>query len=82
MPHDPAQVADTKAWIMAAADDLKAAEYLLRGSPPLAGIAVFHCQQAAEKVLKGFLAWHDIPFRKTHNLAEIGAACAAIRFHA
>jgi hypothetical protein len=30
--------------------------------------AVFHCQQAAEKALKGFLAWHDVPFRKTHTL--------------
>jgi len=36
---------------------------------------VFHCQQAAEKAFKGFLAWHDVPFRKTHELEEIGEAC-------
>lgn len=33
---------------------------------------VFHCQQAAEKSLKGFLTWHDVAFRKTHSLEEVG----------
>ncbi len=28
--------------------------------------------------MKAFLAWHDHPFRKTHNLIELGEACAAI----
>ena len=35
----------------------------------------FHCQQAVEKSLKAFLAWNDIPFRKTHSIEEIGEAC-------
>jgi HEPN domain-containing protein len=78
MPHDPARVADTKAWLARAADDLQAAEQLLSGSSALPSVAVFHCQQAAEKAMKGFLAWHDVPFRKTHNLEEIGEACLAI----
>jgi hypothetical protein len=26
----------------------------------------------------GFLAWHDQPFRKTHNLVELGEAAARI----
>jgi HEPN domain-containing protein len=33
---------------------------------------LFHCQQAAEKALKGFLAWHDQPFPKTHDLGKLG----------
>ena len=78
MPHDPARVADTKAWLAKAVDDLNAAEHLLSGSPALPGVAVFHCQQAAEKAMKGFLAWHDVPFRKTHDLEEVGEACLAI----
>jgi HEPN domain-containing protein len=78
MPHDPARVADTKEWLARAADDLKAAELLLRASPALCSTAVFHCQQAAEKAMKGFLAWHDVPFRKTHDLEQIGEACLAI----
>ena len=28
--------------------------------------------------MKGYLAWHDVPFRKTHDLEEIGEACVAI----
>lgn len=31
-----------------------------------------------EKTLKAFLAWHDRPFRKTHSLEELGAACEVI----
>ncbi len=38
----------------------------------------FHAQQAAEKAPKGFLAWHDRPFRKTHNLEELGRECVAL----
>jgi HEPN domain-containing protein len=55
--------------------DLKAAEHGLTASPPLLADAVFHCQQAAEKTLKGFLMWFNIPFRKTHSLEEIGEQC-------
>ena len=28
--------------------------------------------------MKAFLAWHDTPFRKTHDLKELGNACTAI----
>jgi HEPN domain-containing protein len=37
-------------------------------APPLFDEAVFHCQQAAEKAPKGFLAFNGCSFRKTHNL--------------
>ncbi len=36
------------------------------------------CQQAAEKALKGFLTWHDRPFRKTHSLEEPGEQCLTV----
>lgn len=38
----------------------------------------FHCHQAAEKYLKGFLAWHAVPPDRTHNLEELLQSCAAI----
>lgn len=41
---------------------------MLRPEAGLANHALFHCQQAAEKALKGFLFWHDEPFSKTHQL--------------
>jgi HEPN domain-containing protein len=40
--------------------------------------ALFHCQQAVEKSFKAFLPFHDRPFRKTHNLEEMGEACLEI----
>jgi len=59
--------------------DLKAAAHEV--SAPDAGLwgdVLFHSQQAAEKAMKAFLAWHDVPFRKTHNLEELGRRCAAL----
>ena len=78
MPHDVERVAETQAWFLRAREDISAAELLLSADRPLAAVAVFHAQQAAEKALKGFLTWHDRPFRKTHNLVEIGELCVAI----
>ena len=78
MEPDPARVAETRDWLSKAALDLRAAEFEFTAQPPLTGDIVFHCQQLAEKSLKAFLAWHDEPFRKTHNLTEVGQQCVAI----
>ena len=78
MAADAARTADTRGWLGRAAADLRGAEVDLAADPPLTGDAAFHCQQAAEKALKAFLAWHDVPFRKTHDLAEIGQQCATL----
>lgn len=78
MPLDPELVAETSEWLLRAAADLRAGEVLITATPPLTGTAVFHSQQAAEKSFKGFLAWHSTPFRKTHNLEEVGDQCLRI----
>ena len=78
MPSDPARLADTREWLRKANEDLQAARRLLRPPRRLSNVAAFHCQQAIEKTLKAFLAWHDVPFRKTHDLATIGEACVEI----
>lgn len=51
-------------WLGKAQRDLAAAVRLMAGDPPYADTAVYHCQQAAEKALKGFLAAHDRPPRR------------------
>ena len=79
MRHDPAHVADTMGWLDKAKEDLDIAKELLNPAKTLSGGAVFHCQQAAEKALKAFLVWHDVPFRKTHDLKELGDACVKIQ---
>lgn len=75
---DPVRVAEVRGWLLKTATDLRAADYEMTANPPLFEDIVFHAQQAVEKALKGFLSWHDQPFRKTHNLVELGEACAAI----
>jgi HEPN domain-containing protein len=34
-------------------------------------VAIYHCQQAVEKALKGFLTFHDEDFPKTHDLRAL-----------
>jgi len=68
----PEKVAETRVWFQRMEDDLRAADVDLAADPPLIADALLHCQQAVEKALKGFLTWHDRPFRKVHDLREIG----------
>ena len=58
-------------WMYKADQDIRAAESLLSGEPPLVYPSCFHCQQAAEKYLKAFLTWHQMEFPKTHSIREI-----------
>ena len=78
MSLDPERVREAGSWFLKASEDLRAATFELTASPPLTADIVFHAQQAAEKSIKGFLSWHDRPFRKTHNLVEIGEAAASV----
>ena len=71
----PDKFAEIRGWLVKADDDLRGAEIDLAASPPLSGDALFHCQQAVEKALKGFLTLHDRPFRKTHDLDELATEC-------
>ena len=78
MPHDPAFVAETQAWLRKARADLDAGAFELTAEPPFTADIAFHAQQAAEKTIKAFLTWHAQTFRKTHNLVELGQSCAEI----
>jgi len=70
MPRDEVLAGDTRAWLELAARDLRRVEILLAATPPDVEGALFHSQQTAEKALKGFLTWHDIAFRRVHELCE------------
>ena len=78
MAIDPVLIAETGEWMRRALNDLRAADVDMAVSPPLLEDALFHCQQAAEKALKAFLTFHSQPFRRTHNLEEIGEACLVL----
>jgi HEPN domain-containing protein/predicted nucleotidyltransferase len=60
-------------WLKVADADRKAVELCIAADPPLRGIAAFHCQQAVEKLLKGFLTLAGKRSRKTHLLSQLGA---------
>ncbi len=57
----------TREWLTKAAHDLQAARIV--GATPDGPLdtAIFHCQQAAEKALKGWLTASDISFEKTRH---------------
>ena len=40
--------------------------------------AIYHCQQAAEKSLKGWLTFHDLRFEKTHDLRMLATLAAGL----
>ncbi len=52
-------------WLRKAQRDLNAAQKLAQELPD---IAIYHCQQGAEKALKGFLIFHDTDSGDTHNI--------------
>jgi HEPN domain-containing protein len=79
MAPDAARVADVRAWLSKAALDLRAATHEISApAEALWGDVMFHAQQAAEKGMKAFLVSRDVPFRKTHNLEELGQRCAEL----
>lgn len=58
----------TRAWLMKAQIDLGAARKLATGPDRYLDTAIYHCQQAAEKALKGFLTFQGQRFEQVHNL--------------
>jgi len=78
MPPDTVRTVDARAWLAKAAQDLRRVEILLAAEPPDPEGALFHSQQAAEKAIKGFLTWHDVPFRRVHEIDEIGRQCVGV----
>lgn len=62
----------TTEWIDKAEGDFATAERELRAEDhPNYDAVCFHSQQCAEKYLKAYLQEAGIPFRKTHDLAEL-----------
>ena len=66
-------------WVRLADMDLSTAQYLFetRRPTPLE-IICFHCQQAAEKMLKGYLFSNGVAAPKTHDLESICDMCVKL----
>lgn len=64
-----------KEWINIAQADFASANYLQNMQPIPIEIICYHCQQSAEKYLKGFLAKQGEEIRKTHDLVLLNSKC-------
>ncbi len=62
-------------WFKKGDSDLKAVEILLRDPSPPTDAVCFHCQQAVEKYLKGYLAQKGTEFEKVHALLYLLDLC-------
>lgn len=58
-------------WLARAGRDLRSARLLAAADDPPLDIAIYHCQQAAEKSIKAWLQGQDVPFPKTHDLLAL-----------
>ena len=67
---DPSR-ALARRWFQKAENDLLNVQNNLKAGRYASDTVCFHCQQAVEKYLKGFLAWHEVPFAKTHDLLAL-----------
>jgi HEPN domain-containing protein len=76
---DPArQRAEARRWLGVADEDLRVVALCLAADPAVVGAAAYHCQQAAEKMLKALHIAAATPFRKTHDLEELAEQATAL----
>jgi HEPN domain-containing protein len=65
-------------WLKFALNDLLVAKNCLAMRPQQIEIACYHCQQSAEKALKGCILWLcKIEPPKVHNLVQLYQQCLA-----
>jgi len=69
------KIKDVIEWIQIADDDIYSAQLLNEAFRKPYEIICYHCAQAAEKYLKGYLAYNDITAPKTHNLLLLHELC-------
>lgn len=61
-----------------ATEDFDSAEILFNQYRKPINVICYHCQQAAEKCLKGFLVSRGVEFERTHDLLRIIDECIKI----
>ena len=58
-------------WLNFAKEDLDTARVLLNSEYLYNRSICYHCQQSAEKDLKAYIIYLDLPLSKTHNLIKL-----------
>ena len=75
---DDAALELVREWLTRASHDLGGARVIAAPGEDLLDTAIYHCQQAAEKALKGWLQSRDEPFPKTHDLEDLVTRAAKL----
>ena len=68
------KAAHARGWFLKADSDLADARRTVVSAGPF-DTACFHAEQAAEKYLKGFLAFLEEPIPRTHDVEELQRLC-------
>jgi HEPN domain-containing protein len=71
-PDPAARWIAVERWLAVADRDRRTVLACMAADPPLRDSAAFHCQQAIEKLFKGFLTLAGKRSRKTHSLSQLG----------
>jgi HEPN domain-containing protein len=69
------KIKDVLEWIQIADEDFYSAQLLNEALRKPYEIICYHCAQATEKYLKGYLAYNNITTPKTHNLLLLHELC-------
>ena len=68
----------TREWLTKSLHDLQTARALAGPTSELLDTAIYHCQQSAEKSVKGWLTAKGIAFEKTHDVRRLIKQAAAV----
>jgi len=74
------KVAHARSWFQKADSDLADSRRTVASEGPY-DTACFHAQQAAEKCLKGLLAFLEQPIPRTHDVEELQRLCLPLVKH-
>jgi len=74
-PDPRKQASEAARWYDAAAEDLRLVQAAIGLEPPSYAGGTFHCQQAAEKIVKGLLVARARRLTRTHDLARLTDQC-------
>lgn len=68
---DEVKIEVVREWMTKAKHDLLAAQHLWASRIGVSDVVVSHCQQAAEKAVKGFLTFHEQLAPKSHDIERL-----------
>ena len=76
--YDEDKLKEIRNWLIKSQHDLGSAKRPMEGDEQYLDMAVYHCQQAAEKAIKAYLIYRDVIFEKTHNLVVLLFECVSL----